>query len=245
MMDNKQRPPLVRGMARVLAAEYITPKMRRIRLDVSALTGLRIEIPAHAMKLFFTVPGQDEVEGRAYTVRQYDPAQMQMDIDFLMHGSGLAATWAAQTRPGDEIEIGGPRAGYHYQPDSDWQLFAGDATAIPAILAAIESLPAGVKALAFMEIEAEEEEQPVNTVADARLVWICRKEEPIHSGKYLLQALQETAFPEGKAQVFIAAESGMVKRIRQHLREEARISMGEVHATGYWKVGKTDYHDHQ
>ncbi|MFZ6874502.1 siderophore-interacting protein [Undibacterium sp. Di27W] len=242
---NIHRPPLVRGMATVIDTQRITPKMQRITLDVSALEGLRIEIPAHAMKLFFTVPGQEDVEGRAYTVRHYHAESSTMSIDFILHGSGIAATWASEVQPGAQIEIGGPRAGYHYQAESAWQLFVGDATAIPAILSAIESLPAGVKVMAFMEIENEAEQQSYHAIADVSVIWVYRQDESINSGKHLLQALREAEFPAGLAQVFIGAESMLTKRIRQHLREEPRISMGNVHATGYWKMGETDYHDHQ
>nr|GFD30456.1 hypothetical protein [Tanacetum cinerariifolium] len=46
---------------------------------------------------------------RDYTPRRYDAASGELDIDFVLHGDGPAATWAAQAAVGQHLYIAGPR----------------------------------------------------------------------------------------------------------------------------------------
>ena len=100
----------------VVRTEQITPHMRRITLAGDDLDGF--VSPAHDdhVKLFFPAPGQtipcfpcwamgripsSMREGarpiaRNYTPRRYDAERRELEIDFVLHGDGPAASWAAQ-----------------------------------------------------------------------------------------------------------------------------------------------------
>ena len=43
---------------------------------------------------------------------------------------------------------------------------------------------------------------------------------------------------------WIACEAGAMRRIRKHLLGERRIDPALVHTRGYWKLGETNYPDH-
>ena len=50
---------------------------------------------------------------RTYTVRAVRPDLREVDVDIVLHGDGgPASRWARRVRPGDEIAILGPDAGY-------------------------------------------------------------------------------------------------------------------------------------
>src|SRR3954451_9492260 len=172
----RKRTPRV---AEVVATSQLTPHMIRVVLGGDGLTGFPAgEFTDHYVKLLF--PPADAPYGvpydvdrvraelpaelwpvtRTYTVRAWDAATGELTIDFVWHGDeGLAGPWAAAAQPGDRIAFVGPGGGYAPSPDADWHLLAGDESALPAIAVALERLPAGARALAFVEVAGREEEQ--------------------------------------------------------------------------------------
>ncbi|MGL1747182.1 siderophore-interacting protein, partial [Vibrio parahaemolyticus] len=41
--------------------------------------------------------------------RRFDPVLGTLTIDFALHQAGPATAWALAAKPGDRLEIGGPR----------------------------------------------------------------------------------------------------------------------------------------
>ncbi|TCN58476.1 siderophore-interacting protein [Rhodococcus sp. SMB37] len=121
----------------VVRTSDLTPGMRRVTLagpQLDAFTSDNgLDQPAFRtdgfddeIRLVFPHPGQSEpllpvqIEGsvrpadegrvlsRAYTVRRWDPARGELDVDFVKHGTGVATTWAERAEPGDGIHFFGP-----------------------------------------------------------------------------------------------------------------------------------------
>ena len=42
---------------------------------------------------------------KSYTVRHFDAAAGELDIDFVRHGTGVATTWALRCKPGDRVHV--------------------------------------------------------------------------------------------------------------------------------------------
>ena len=99
---------------------------------------------------------------RTYTVRASRPDLREMDVDFVLHGAtGPASAWAERAAVGDEVALSrpnarfpGPTGGFEWHPPADASclLVAGDETAVPAICAIVESLPAGQPARVLLEV---------------------------------------------------------------------------------------------
>jgi NADPH-dependent ferric siderophore reductase len=132
---------------------------------------------------------------RTYTVRAVRPATderpEELDVDFVVHTGadghtpdGPAAAWLARAAVGHEIVIVGPDdLSTDYRLGLDWHpgeavdyLLAGDETAAPAICAVLESLPAGTRAKAFIEVPHTADRWPVETAAEVSLTWLARDE---------------------------------------------------------------------
>lgn len=131
---------------------------------------------------------------RTYTVRseRLDAVYPEIDIDFVMHfddagNGGPAANWAATAKPGDALTIIGPNnraaqcttagayGGIEWRPGLAQRiLLAGDETAVPAISAILESLPADMTGHAFLEVPSAADFQDISTAADIQITWLAR-----------------------------------------------------------------------
>jgi NADPH-dependent ferric siderophore reductase len=225
----------------VLRTAWLTPHMVRVTLGGDGLAGFGAgAFTDHYVKLQFPEPGSERPVQRTYTVRSWDPETGELAIDFVAHGDeGLAGPWAAQAKPGDEISLLGP--GGEYAPDltADWHLFVGDASALPAIAAGLERVPAGVRAYAFLEIEGPDEEQKLDTPGDLTVVWLDRSAG--EAGPELLsEALREADLPEGRVHAFVHGEAASVREVRRLLLRELGVSREALSVSGYWKRGRTE-----
>lgn len=189
-----------------------------------------------------TMPREVWPKLRTYTVRAWDPDTRELTLDFVVHGDeGLAGPWADRARPGDELLMLGPGGGYAPDPEAGWHLFVGDESAIPAIAASLEALPEGVPARVLIEVDGPEDEQKLETRADAHIVWLYRDDRPV--GERLVAAVRELDFPDGPRQAvhaFVHGEAGFVKELRRHLRLERGIPLERLSISGYWRIGVDD-----
>ncbi len=112
---------------------------------------------------------------RTYTALYPDVEAGTLAIDFVVHGDeGVAGPWARRAQPGDRLEARGPGGAYRPDPAADWHLLAGDESAVPAITAALEALPAGAVARVVVLVEDAEHEPALPLPAGAELVLLHR-----------------------------------------------------------------------
>ncbi|MYU03256.1 SIP domain-containing protein [Streptomyces sp. SID8366] len=188
---------------------------------------------------------------RSYTLRELRREPDEIDIDFALHGvepgaaapAGPASQWAARAVPGDRVLVLGPvladNRAIRFRPpeDTDLVVMWGDETAVPAATAILESLPAGTRVRAWLQVPHAADIQDVRTDADAEITWLVRGEgapEP-------LAALRDARLP-GAAHPYawIAGESGQVKALRRHFVGERGVDRRRVTFVGYWRRGLTE-----
>lgn len=252
-MANRPSRPVTQ--AEVTRVEQLTPHMVRVVVGGDALR--RIEAGSctdHYVKILFpprgvtypepfdmgaireSMPAEAWPVVRTYTVRRWLPEVPEMWIDFVVHGDeGIAGPWAAAAKPGDPVRFMGPGGGYAPNAAADWHLLAGDESALPAISAALDGMPAGALVHAFIEVSGPEEQQPLPTTADARVTWIHRGDAPI--GSTLPGAIRGLAFPEGQVHAFVHGEANFVKDVRSFLRKERGLPLDQLSISGYWRRG--------
>lgn len=247
-------------LCQVLHAETLTPRMRRIVLGGDALDGFVTAAADDHVKLFFPAPGQDgpvlPIAGpdgitwpndalrptvRDYTPRRWDPVARTLTLEFVLHGDGPAASWAANAAPGDHIGVGGPR-GSLIPADHDLTLLIGDETALPAIARRLEEMSPGARAIALIEIADAAEERHLPTAANAGISWIHRDGEAPGGSALLLQALDALRLPAGDAHAWLAGEIEAMRTLRTRLVERHGIPRAAIRAAGYWRTGQADAH---
>lgn len=228
----------------VLRVTELTPRMRRITLGGPELQGFVSLGSDDHVKLLFAMSAQEQaaVEARnlgrdggarptmrEYTPRRVDLAAGELDIDFVLHGDGPASTWAAQAVPGHELNIAGPRASMVVPDIFDSYLLIGDETAIPAIARRLDELPAGRQVLAVIQIEDEQERQPLPSKAQVEVIWVRRHDED------LLALLENLALPQGKLYSWVALEKTLTRQAKALLLAKG-AQEDALKAAAYWRA---------
>jgi NADPH-dependent ferric siderophore reductase len=172
---------------------------------------------------------------RTYTVRALDHAAGEMTIDFVHHGDvGLAGPWAAGARPGDMLRLAGPGGAYAPDPEANWHLMVGDESALPAIAAACERIPAGVPVVAVLEVADAAEQQELACPGALRTTWLHRRAD---APEQLLDAVRGLEFPPGRVHAFVHGEAGFVRGVRRQLVDKRAVPRESLSVSGYWRRG--------
>ncbi|MGW4382735.1 siderophore-interacting protein [Kitasatospora sp. NPDC004531] len=204
------------------------------------------------------LPPTERAVMRSYTVRAHRTEPPQVDVDFALHGSdhassghaasehassGPAARWAAGAAPGDRVVLLGPATadnrsiGFRPPPGTRTVLLLADETALPAVGGILEQLPAGTRALVWIEVPDAGDIQDLPDADGLELTWLIR--EP-GSPSRLLASLREADLPADGAYAWIAGESGTVKELRRHLVRERGLDRRAVAFSGYWRRGASE-----
>lgn len=222
----------------VTDATLVTPHFRRLELTAA---DLRAFAPEPGQDLMFVVPrpGLVGTINRRYTIRHFDRSRDRILVDAALHGDGPGNRWMGAATPGDRIDAVGPRGKVTPDLEADCHVFVADDTGVPATLAMIESLPAGCRVIALLEIDDSADEQGwlVEPQADVDLIWVYRGAQPCGHPDLLVAALAEVKLPTGSGHVYLSAEAGVVRSLRGQLTERG-WALEHLSPKAYWVVGK-------
>ncbi len=245
--------------ARVKSTQRLTPSLVRVVLDGGTLADLAMpdatdayvnvairppdapydEVfePADVRERF---PQETWPARRRYTVRSWDPAAQVLTLDFVVHGAdGVAGPWANAVVPGDVLVFEGPSGGYLPDPEADWHLMVGDESALPAIAASLEVLPAGAKAVVLLVCDGADHQVELPSPGDVDLVWLHRERAPSDED-LLVSALEAATFPPGRVHAFVHGEAVEIRKIRKHLLVERGLARSDMSCSPYWRRSMAD-----
>ena len=177
---------------------------------------------------------------RRYTVRGWDADAGLLTLDFVVHGDqGVAGPWAAAAAAGDVLVFEGPGSGYRPDPEADWHLLVGDESAIPAIAASLEVMPAGTRAVVRLVCDGPEHEVPLTCAGELDLAWLHRTgaEDDVD---LLPDAVGDLDWPAGRVHAFVHGEAGEIRAIRRHLLADRRLDRGSMSCSPYWRREMAD-----
>ncbi len=244
---------------RVITSEQLTPAMVRIVLGGGDLEHLVMPDATDAyvnvafrpgdasydevfdpQALRDTHPDEPQPARRRYTVRAWDPDRHQLTIDFVVHGdSGVAGPWAAAARPGDVLVFTGPSGGYRPDPAVDWHLLVGDESALPAIAASLEALPAAARAVVRLVCDGPAHETELESRADVDVRWHHRSGTP-DDGDLLAGAVRDLTFVPGRPFGFVHGEADEIRAVRHHLLHDRGLNRADLSCSPYWRRSLTD-----
>lgn len=251
-------PPRQRQLHRatVTATERISPQLVRLTFDAPDLAGVELPFTDHYIKILFPPAGApyawpfDPEQAReqnpdhppvtrTYSLRRHDAATGSVVIDFVEHGdTGLAGPWAGRAKPGDEIGFFGAGGAWAPTEEFDHFILAGDEAAAPAVCAALETIPAGATATAFLEIADDAATFDVPAHEGVEVVWVPRNGSPY--GSELARTVRSAEIPSGRVGWFVHGVAEMVKDLRRYLFVERGVAKADVSISGYWRTGMTE-----
>lgn len=235
--------------ADVVGNDLLTPHLRRIVLNAPGWSSSGIA--DEWVRLFFpTAAGEPAVlpvsqgkgwsfpddvprEGRWYSIRSIDGDRLTIDI--VVHESGVAAQWAESVEPGARIAITGPDGRYGADEPTDWELIAADMTGLPAALRILAELPAGRRAVAVLEVQTPDDEQPVVSDGEVSVTWVHNPNHG-HAPSLLPEAVRAAAWLDGRPYVWMSAEAAATREIRSFVRREKKVPNGCADVVGYWSI---------
>jgi NADPH-dependent ferric siderophore reductase len=202
--------------------------------------GVPVELGDGWWQAWRELPDDVRAVMRSYTLRSLRRNPDEIDIDFVLHEpAGPASAWASRAAEGDKVFLLGPaiadNRAIRFRPpeDTDLTLLWGDETALPAISAILESLPAGQRVRAWLEVHDADDIQDLVTEADAEITWLV--------GEKALDVIRDAQLPPAeRPYVWIAGESGCVKELRRHFVREREVDRRRVTFVGYWRQGLTE-----
>jgi NADPH-dependent ferric siderophore reductase len=257
-LARRARPARPQAVLTVQHREWLSPHTVRITAGGPGFDALRMnEFTDKYAKIIFTDPGlgltppydlaalreslppERRPVTRTYTLRHADAARQELAIDFVVHGDeGIAAPWAACAEPGDVLTLSGAGGAYRPDPGSDWHLFAGDESALPAICSALEALPREARGLAYLETSDPGEYLDASPPTGMQIIWLHRP-HPGTQPRLLADALQAGPWLPGQADVFAHGERESIKAVRAALK--TRLGDGDqLSLSGYWAAGRTE-----
>ena len=254
------RPPQPQRVLRVRRTEQLTPHLVRVVAEGEAVAGIP-ESPHtdRYAKMLFAPAGStlrppydlavlraelDPAElptQRTYTVRRVDPVGGEVWIDFVVHGdTGVAGPWAAAAQPGDDVVISGIGSGYAPDPTASQHLLAGDESAIPAIAAALESMPADTRGVALIEVDGRADHLDLAAPSGFGIEWLHRGGAEPGTSTVLADALRSLPAAAPGTQAFVHGERGAMKALRPLLLDTWGIPRASPSLSAYWAYGRAE-----
>jgi NADPH-dependent ferric siderophore reductase len=249
----RREPPTFRRVA-VRRVETVGPRMVRVTLSGPELEGFALEAPAASVRLLVPAAGDEGLvlptwngneflrsDGsrptiRTFTPRRVDAAAHELDLDIVVHGAGIASSWAEAATVGDPAAISGPGRGYAIDGAAPAYLLAGDETAIPAIGQLLEALPAERPVHVQIEVARPDGRLALPHHPRATIEW-CDLDPGAPPGDALVAAVRSAELAPG-VRVWAAGEAAAMQRIRRYLFDERSLPRTQVTVRGYWKHGR-------
>lgn len=220
--------------------------LRTLRVTFTGDLSVARVRPASYLSLWFSdptaasaAPGRRPSDRRSFTPRFIDPPAGTMTIDFVLHGSGPASTWASSARPGDVIWAGEVTGGYAVPPDVGFLVLIGDDTAIPAIGTIVESLTPDVGICVIVEVVDELDERDLSRMRHVDPIWLHRGADPGRAGQATLNLMRELEVP-ADAHWWVAGEREAIRAMRDTLVDERGVQRDHYSVNAYWRLTETD-----
>ncbi|QFQ89592.1 hypothetical protein F8A10_19315 (plasmid) [Paracoccus kondratievae] len=170
---------------------------------------------------------------RPYTLRKIDWREGTVTIDMVRHAGGLAASWAAQARMGDQLLMGQPEGRFRIAPGIDRILIFADITGLPAIARIFDEWQGQARAIAHICVPFPADRPMMFAPETHEIHWHQQSE----ADDQLLGSVAESiSFLPGRDYVWIAAEATTVARLKRCFRAKGAYD-GDVTTIGYWIRG--------
>jgi len=236
-LELAQRLHIDAALATVISSRPLSPSLHEVILTASPeLAG---------------VPGNDvmirvrDATGkfvrRRYSIRAHDASTNQLTLWIVTSHDGAGATWARHARPGDVVDVVGPRGKIPVDPDADWHLFVGDTSALGAFYRMAQSLESPSRAIFIVEVD--EPDDALTASFDEGLgitgIFVDRAGRASQDPAGLLSGLAAFALPPDAGHAYLFGEFSVMKVVRAALLDRG-LEPEQISLKAFWRAGRTN-----
>lgn len=224
----------------VQAIVDLSPHMRRITLKGQKLALLDPSCVGGYVKLFFDGDSQDKPSLRTYTIRSFNHESCSIDVDFVLHGGGLASSWAKKVSIGDVINVAGPGPRKMVNHQAEWFFLIGDLSALPALAINLEAMKRSAVGYALIIVNDIRDCQTLDVPPGIAVEWIVSDVSSEAEAETILSIVQSKPWLTGLPSVWVAGEYEIVKQLRRYFKIDNAVPKENSYCSSYWKQGLTD-----
>lgn len=221
--------------ATVVTRHHQSPHMVTVTLEVDS-SFRSLELPDEYVRLII---GTDEPMVRVYTVSDYRivNGHVVIDIDIVLHEHGVAAAWANDCLPGDQVRIMEPGAMYAAPADVRHHILVSDITGLPALGRISRELKPDQSADIAVVLTDDGDRVQLPSVADVRIEWVSAADLPDVPGE-LIHAVRTRVHDNTPAGTYLwfAGEASASRDVRKFQRRELGWSHHQFSTCGYWQL---------
>lgn len=239
--------------ATVADSSVLTPRMRRIVLDVPALASLGVpDVADAAVGIYVPADGGHHTpdaqcvdgvwgyhdqsaapDGRNYSVRFHDAAARRLTVDVVLHEHGPGTDWARRVATGDSVVLGHARSWHEPDPAAEWQLLVADLAGLPALARIVESSTL-TDFLAIIEVLDDHDLDYLPAQPNLRVVTSVGTGNGRRDGVLAELVIQQDV-PAGRGYCWFAGEASASRAVRKHLRARGWTA-SQYDIVGYWRL---------
>lgn len=222
-------------VAEVTTLERLSPSVLEVRLAHEAAARLAGE-PGNDVMIRLEDGGRSF--RRRYSVRRVDAAAGTLDLWVTTGHVGPGARWANSLRPGDPVDLVGPRGKITLDPLADWYVFVGDTAALGAAYRMAESVEAPGQVVFLVELGDPLDALTPQLAADVSPtgVFVDRDGRTGDDPTGLLRALAAVELPAGDGQALVFAEHAVGRVLRTALVDRG-IAEDHIAVKSFWRAG--------
>ncbi|NLS14505.1 siderophore-interacting protein [Vibrio sp. SM6] len=188
---------------------------------------------------------------RTFSLRALRREVGELDIEFALHGdSGPATRFALFAQSGDVVAISGPGGPTPMLKPAQRYYMAGDLTALPAISAMLEAMPAD--SVGYIAILVPEQSATVAIAhpENVKIEWVIGSATQSHrlTDAFLteLSQLEQNAQLDVTQSYFwFGGEESIIVPLRNYAKRELKAERSQIYAVPYWRYGKDEDAYHQ
>jgi NADPH-dependent ferric siderophore reductase len=197
-------------------------------------------VPGNDVMLRLTDPS-GRLVSRRYSVRALNDADDTLTLWMTVDHEGPGSTWVQRAQPGDVIDVIGPRGKIPLDPDADWHLFIGDASAIAASYRMAESIDVPSRAIFIIEIDAADDALPATFDEGLGVtgIFVDRRGRALNDPAGLFSGLSAFELPGGLGHAYLFGEFHVVRALEVALLDRG-LRPEQISHKPFWRFGKSN-----
>lgn len=178
---------------------------------------------------------------RRYSVRALDENLDQLTLWITTAHGGAGSSWAQRVRPGQLVDVIGPRGKITLDEHADWHLFVGDLSGMGAFYRMAQSIEAPGRAIFIIEVDAPDDAltAPMGEGLGLTGIFVDRMGRPQNDPSGLMSGLAAFEFPPDRGHAYLFGEFRVTRALQVALRDRG-LTDEQISRKAFWRYGRAN-----